>query len=112
MAGRGSFIESFPLFGHDLNDYDELFAEKLELLLKLREFECVTWSGKHRPSLENVGVYPRPRAEAVPPEKLERLRKLREFECVTWSGKHRPSLENVGVYPRPLQKPLPVWIAV
>src|SRR3712207_7724581 len=46
MAGRGSFIESFPLFGYDLADYDELFAEKLELLLKLREFERVTWSGK------------------------------------------------------------------
>jgi probable LLM family oxidoreductase len=66
MAGRGSFIESFPLFGHDLNDYDELFAEKLELLLKLREFERVTWSGKHRPSLENVGVYPRPLQEPLP----------------------------------------------
>src|SRR3712207_1268638 len=48
MAGRGSFIESFPLFGYDLADYDELFAEKLELLLKLRESERVTWSGKHR----------------------------------------------------------------
>src|SRR3712207_3221021 len=48
MAGRGSFIESFPLFGYALGDYDELFAEKLELLLKLRESERVTWSGKHR----------------------------------------------------------------
>jgi alkanesulfonate monooxygenase SsuD/methylene tetrahydromethanopterin reductase-like flavin-dependent oxidoreductase (luciferase family) len=60
MAGRGSFIESFPLFGYDLADYDELFAEKLELLLKLREFERVTWSGKHRAPLEDAGVYPRP----------------------------------------------------
>src|SRR5947207_11729180 len=51
MAGRGSFIESFPLFGYDLGDYDELFAEKLELLLALRESERVTWSGKHRPPL-------------------------------------------------------------
>jgi len=48
MAGRGSFIESFPLFGYDLDDYDELFSEKLELLLKLRESERVTWSGRHR----------------------------------------------------------------
>ena len=60
MAGRGSFIESFPLFGYDLADYDELFAEKLELLLKLRESERVTWSGKHRAPLEDAGVYPRP----------------------------------------------------
>src|SRR5918994_4197394 len=49
MAGRGSFIESFPLFGYDLEDYDALFAEKLELLLRLRESERVTWSGRHRP---------------------------------------------------------------
>jgi probable LLM family oxidoreductase len=63
MAGRGSFIESFPLFGHDLNDYDELFAEKLELLLRIRESEKVTWSGKHRPPIKNVGVYPRPERE-------------------------------------------------
>ena len=60
MAGRGSFIESFPLFGYDLGDYDDLFAEKLELLLKLRENERVTWRGKHRPAIENLGVYPRP----------------------------------------------------
>src|ERR671921_412632 len=60
MAGRGSFIESFPLFGYDLNDYDELFAEKLDLLLKLREAERVTWSGKHRAPLDEAGVYPRP----------------------------------------------------
>jgi probable oxidoreductase, LLM family len=60
MAGRGSFIESFPLFGYDLGDYDELFAEKLELLLTLRDSERVTWSGRHRPPLRNLGVYPRP----------------------------------------------------
>ncbi|HWI49558.1 MAG TPA: LLM class flavin-dependent oxidoreductase [Rummeliibacillus sp.] len=59
MAGRGSFIESFPLFGYDLQDYDELFDEKLDLLLKIRESEKVTWSGKHRPSINNRGVYPR-----------------------------------------------------
>ncbi len=66
MAGRGSFIESFPLFGYDLNDYDELFAEKLELLLKLRESEHITWSGKHRPALDNLGVYPRPAQHPMP----------------------------------------------
>src|SRR5476651_495253 len=51
MAGRGSFIESFPLFGYNLNDYDKLFAEKLELLLKIRDSERVTWSGEHRAPL-------------------------------------------------------------
>src|SRR4051794_32299268 len=60
MAGRGSFIESFPLFGYDLQDYDALFAEKLELLLKLRESERITWSGRLRPPLDGQGVYPRP----------------------------------------------------
>src|SRR6478752_4386206 len=60
MAGRGAFIESFPLFGYDLDDYDELFAEKLELLLKLRDRERVTWSGEHRPPIRDLGVYPRP----------------------------------------------------
>src|SRR2546423_8218052 len=58
MAGRGSFIESFPLFGYDLEDYDELFDEKLRLLLELRERERVTWSGTHRPPLQDAGVYP------------------------------------------------------
>jgi alkanesulfonate monooxygenase SsuD/methylene tetrahydromethanopterin reductase-like flavin-dependent oxidoreductase (luciferase family) len=66
MAGRGSFIESFPLFGYDLGDYDELFAEKLELLLKLRESERVTWSGRHRAPLEDVGVYPRSVQDPLP----------------------------------------------
>ncbi|MEA2285857.1 MAG: hypothetical protein QOJ21_1900 [Solirubrobacteraceae bacterium] len=60
MAGRGSFIESFPLFGYDLDDYDELFAEKLELLLKLRDSEHISWAGRHRASLDGLGVYPRP----------------------------------------------------
>ena len=59
MAGRGSFIESFPLFGYDLDDYDALFAEKLELLLKIRDSEQVTWPGGHRAPLEDQGVYPR-----------------------------------------------------
>lgn len=66
MAGRGSFIESFPLFGYDLADYDTLFAEKLELLLKLRESEQITWSGSHRAPLQNLGVYPRPVQEEIP----------------------------------------------
>ena len=66
MAGRGSFIESFPLFGYDLRDYDELFAEKLELLLRLRESEHVTWSGRHRASLDGLGVYPRPLQQPLP----------------------------------------------
>lgn len=59
MAGRGSFIESFPLFGYSLDDYDELFEENLELLLKIRASEKVTWRGGHRPAINNLGVYPR-----------------------------------------------------
>jgi probable LLM family oxidoreductase len=66
MAGRGSFIESFPLFGYDLNDYDELFEEKLELLLKIRESEKVSWKGGHRPAIQNLGVYPRPVQNPLP----------------------------------------------
>lgn len=66
MAGRGSFIESFPLFGYDLDDYDELFTEKLELLLKINESEKVSWQGKHRPPLENRGIYPRPLQKQIP----------------------------------------------
>jgi alkanesulfonate monooxygenase SsuD/methylene tetrahydromethanopterin reductase-like flavin-dependent oxidoreductase (luciferase family) len=66
MAGRGSFIESFPLFGYDLDDYDELFAEKLELLLRIREGETVTWSGRHRAPLVQAGVWPRPVQDPLP----------------------------------------------
>jgi len=66
MVGRGSFIESFPLFGYDLSDYDELFAEKLDLLLRLRESERITWSGKHRPAIDDRGVYPRPVQNPLP----------------------------------------------
>jgi probable LLM family oxidoreductase len=66
MAGRGSFIESFPLFGYNLQDYDELFSEKLELLVKLNETEKITWKGKHRPSINNLGIYPRPFQEKLP----------------------------------------------
>ena len=65
MAGRGSFIESFPLFGYDLKDYDELYAEKLDLLLRLRDDVHVTWAGRHRAPLDNAGVWPRPGAGAA-----------------------------------------------
>ena len=66
MAGRGSFVESFPLFGYDLEDYDELFIEKLELLLALRRSVRVTWSGRHRAPIEDLGVYPRPVQDPLP----------------------------------------------
>jgi alkanesulfonate monooxygenase SsuD/methylene tetrahydromethanopterin reductase-like flavin-dependent oxidoreductase (luciferase family) len=72
MAGRGSFIESFPLFGYDLDDYDDLYAEKLDLLLAIRERERVTWSGNlprergGRPALQEAGVYPRPVQDPLP----------------------------------------------
>ncbi len=66
MAGRGSFIESFPLFGYDLNDYDSLFDEKLRLLIELREKERITWSGRHRPALAGQGIYPRPLQSPLP----------------------------------------------
>src|SRR3954452_5507757 len=67
MAGRGSFIESFPLFGYDLDHYDELFAEKLELLLEARSNEIVYWPGStHTQRIENRGVYPRPIQDPLP----------------------------------------------
>ena len=66
VVGRGSFTDAFPLFGFDLDDYDELFAEKLELLLAIREQEHVTWSGRHRPALTGQGVYPRPVQNPLP----------------------------------------------
>ena len=66
MAGRGSFIESFPLFGYDLEDYDQLFAEKLELLLAIRERERVSWAGRTRAPLTDAGVHPRPRQQPLP----------------------------------------------
>lgn len=66
MAGRGSFTESFPLFGYHLGDYDTLFSEKLELLLKLNEQEKITWSGKHRAAISDLGIYPRPQQDKLP----------------------------------------------
>ncbi len=66
VAGRGSFTEAYPLFGLDLRDYDSLFAEKLELLLKIRESTKVTWSGQHRPALNGQEIYPRPLQDPLP----------------------------------------------
>jgi len=66
MAGRGSFTESFPLFGYDLQDYDSLFAEKLEMLIALRTSERITWSGAHRAPIDERGVYPRPIQDPLP----------------------------------------------
>lgn len=66
VVGRGSFIDAFPLFGYNLQDYDDLFTEKLGLLLKIRESELVTWSGRFRPALKNQPVYPRPQQQSIP----------------------------------------------
>lgn len=66
IAGRGSFTESFPLFGYNLNDYDDLFTEKLGLLLQLNEEEIITWQGKHRKPILKRGVYPRPIQPSIP----------------------------------------------
>src|SRR6202163_552652 len=66
IVGRGSSIEAFPLFGVPLEEYDSLFADKLDLLLKIRDHEHVNWSGKHRPALTGQGVYPRPVQNPLP----------------------------------------------
>lgn len=66
LVGRGSFIESFPLFGYSLDDYEDLFAEKLDLLLAIRDSERVTWSGRHRAPLADQGVYPRSHQQPLP----------------------------------------------
>lgn len=66
MAGRGSFIESFPLFGYNLDDYNELFTEKLDLLMKINAAEIVSWKGMHREPVEHLGVYPRPYQGQLP----------------------------------------------
>ena len=66
MVGRGSFTESFPMFGYSLNHYEELFDEHLDMLLKIRDNEIITWRGKHRPDLVNKGVYPRPVQDKLP----------------------------------------------
>ncbi|MEP1152437.1 MAG: LLM class flavin-dependent oxidoreductase [Balneola sp.] len=66
MVGRGSFIESFPLFGYDLQNYEELFEEKLDLLLQLRENEKITWEGNYRSAIDNKGIYPQPMQSELP----------------------------------------------
>jgi len=66
MVGRGSFIESFPLFGYDLEDYDELFSEKLDMLIQLNKKETISWKGKLRPPVNGLGVYPRPLQASLP----------------------------------------------
>ena len=66
MVGRGSFIESFPLFGYDLQNYEELFEEKLELLLQLRKSEKITWEGNYRSAIDNKGIYPQPMQSELP----------------------------------------------
>jgi probable LLM family oxidoreductase len=84
MAGRGSFIESFPLFGYNLSDYDVLFSEKLKMLLEINRSEKINWQGKHTQSLNNIGVYPRPYNDNLPiwvavggtPESVERAASL------------------------------------
>ena len=84
MAGRGSFIESFPLFGYDLKDYNGLFEEKLELLLKINEEDPITWKGRFRPSLDNQHVLPRAKNDKLPvwiavggtPQSVERAGRL------------------------------------
>ncbi len=66
VAGRGSFVEAYPLFGLSLEDYDSLYDEKLKLLLKIRDNPVVTWSGQHRPALDNQGIFPRPYQNPLP----------------------------------------------
>ena len=77
MVGRGSFTESFPLFGYSLSDYDELFTEKLDLLLALRDAQPVTWQGKFRPPLEDATIYPL--QEGAPAAYLDRRRRYAEL---------------------------------
>ncbi len=66
MSGRGSFTDAFPLFGYDRSDYDAIFSEKLNLLLKIRNNDVVNWSGKFRPALHNQPIYPRPVQKQLP----------------------------------------------
>ncbi len=66
IAGRGSFVEAYPLFGLNLEDYDDLFTEKLDLLIKLRDNKVITWEGKYRPALHEQTVYPRPVQDPLP----------------------------------------------
>ncbi len=95
MAGRGSFIESFPLFGYSLDDYDELFAEKLGLLLAIRDHERVTWSGRHRAALRDQGVYPRPESAAAG------VGRRRRQPGVGGAGRHARAADGPGHHRRP-----------
>ena len=113
MAGRGSFIESFPLFGYDLKDYDELFEEKLDLLLQIRDAEIITWEGKHRPSIYGRGVYPRPVQNPLPvwiasggtPESVARAGLLGLPLCLAIIGGSPLQFEPlVRLYKRALEK--------
>lgn len=122
MAGRGSFIESFPLFGFDLHHYDALFEEGLELLLRINENQVVTWKGKHRASISGLGVYPRPIQEKLPvwiavggtPESAVRAGKLglpmtmailggQPDRFVPFAALHRQAAKEAGhTHPLPL----------
>jgi alkanesulfonate monooxygenase SsuD/methylene tetrahydromethanopterin reductase-like flavin-dependent oxidoreductase (luciferase family) len=96
MAGRGSFVESFPLFGHDLGDYDALFAEKLDLLLRLRDAERVTWSGRFRAPLVDQPVYPAAGAGPAPRVGRRRLGRRRAWPAPARSASRWPSPSSVG----------------
>ncbi|MCX6465618.1 MAG: LLM class flavin-dependent oxidoreductase [Pseudonocardiales bacterium] len=130
MAGRGSFTESFPLFGHDLADYDELFAEKLDLLLALRAHERVTWSGRFRAPLHDQPVHPRPVQDPLPvwlavggnPRSVVRAGTLGLPLALAIIGGmperfaplarlHREALQRAGHGPRPLSLNLHGFVA-
>ena len=93
MAGRGSFIESFPLFGYDLQDYDELFTEKLDLLLKLNKSTKVSWQGKHRASINNLGSL-----SAALSAINSGLACCRRYACFCCKGCYAGTSFNVGNY--------------
>jgi probable LLM family oxidoreductase len=122
MVGRGSFIESYPLFGHSLQDYDELFSEKLDLLLQINQKEIISWKGKHRPSFDNRGIYPRPYQASLPiwiaaggtPASAVRAAKLglpialaiiggMPEQFVPFINLYREAGEKNGVYPAKMQ---------
>jgi probable LLM family oxidoreductase len=122
MVGRGSFIESYPLFGHSLQDYDELFSEKLDLLLHINQKEIISWKGKHRPSFDNLGIYPRPYQATLPiwiaaggtPASAVRAAKLglplalaiiggMPEQFVPFINLYREAGEKNGVYPAEIQ---------
>src|ERR687886_675415 len=110
VAGRGSFVEAFPLFGYRLEDYDSLFEEKLNLLLKIRDNEHVHWSGEYRPALTGQGVYPRPLQNPFPiwlgvggtPESFVRAGLLGlPLMVAIIGGETRPLRPPIDLHPRP-----------